>query len=316
MYSWHDTFHLGLIHSMAYPEAKSEAEIIDSVKKILTDEFFQALEVSALLGEKVLEKVAQMCEVAKVELLIAAGPLVLSQRLNLNAEEKEERKRALESIKRMIDQAYRVKAKTVVFLSGPYPQEGKERAKEILVNSLCGLCSYAQEKKEEYALGINLEIFDYSVDKKALIGSAPDAFQVALEVRKEYPNFGLTVDLSHQPLLFEDPFYTLSLLSPFVNHVHLGNAVLQKNHPAYGDLHPRFGIPGGYNDTEEVVYFLRSLSHIGYFEKEVITERPVLSFEVKPLPGEDPDLVVANAKRTFLSAWNRIFPLPKIEWRQ
>jgi len=29
----------------------------------------------------------------------------------------------------------------------------------------------------------------------------------------------------------------------------------------------------------------------------------ILSFEVKPQAGEDADLVVANAKRTLLSAW-------------
>lgn len=33
MYPWHDTFHMGLIHFMAYPNAKSEEEILSTVKK-------------------------------------------------------------------------------------------------------------------------------------------------------------------------------------------------------------------------------------------------------------------------------------------
>jgi sugar phosphate isomerase/epimerase len=147
------------------------------------------------------------------------------------------------------------------------------------------------------------------VDKRALIGPAPFAFEVASLVRAECPNFGLTIDLSHEPLLFEDPACTLTLLAPFVNHVHIGNAVLAQGHPACGDTHPRFGLKEGCNDVQEVAEFLRALFRIGYFEKATFTERPVISFEVRPLPGESPRLVVANAKRTFLSAWNRLFPM-------
>ncbi|HBT39337.1 MAG TPA: xylose isomerase, partial [Pseudothermotoga sp.] len=68
MYPWHDTFHMGLIHFMAYPNARSEEEILATVKKVLVDEFFQAIEVSALIDENVLKKIAKMCEVARVEL--------------------------------------------------------------------------------------------------------------------------------------------------------------------------------------------------------------------------------------------------------
>lgn len=309
MYPWHDTFHMGLIHFMAYPQATTRDEILQTVTEILTDEFFQAIEVSALLDAEILKEIGERCEVARVELLLAAQPLVLSQKLNLNSFVKEERERALGKLREAIDKAYLSGARALAFLSGKKPEKGKEReAKELLIESLIALCRYAEERAESagYLLGVHLEVFDYAVDKEALIGPAPFAFEVASCVRAECPNFGLTVDLSHEPLLFEDPSYTLTLLAPFVNHVHLGNAVLERGHPAYGDLHPRFGIPGGCNDIEEVAGFLRVLFRIGYFEKKVATERPVISFEVKPLPHEDSRLVIANAKRTFLAAWNRI----------
>lgn len=60
---------------------------------------------------------------------------------------------------------------------------------------------------------------------------------------------------------------------------------------------------------EKDCHFLKSLLKVGYFERKVATEEPVISFEVKPLADEDPELVVANAKRTFLAAWNTIFPI-------
>jgi sugar phosphate isomerase/epimerase len=315
MYSWHDTLHMGIVHCMAYPQAQDREEIKRTVKAILTDTFFQAVEVSALLERDVLKEIGRMCEVARVECLIAAQPLVLSGGLNLNALQGEERQKALSALKEAIDKAYIARAKILGLLSGKRPEKDEEeKARNILVDSLLELCQYAKERAKDYGytLHLNLEVFDYAIDKKALIGPATFAFDVASRVKAMCRNFGLTIDLSHEPLLFEEPSYALSLLAPFVTHVHIGNAVLEAGHPAYGDLHPRFGIPGGLNDVGEVVAFLKALVRSGFFEKETATEKPVISFEVKPLPGEDPDLVVANAKRTFLVAWNRLFPM---SWR-
>ncbi len=314
MYPWHDTFHIGIVHCMAYPQAQDEEEVLRTIKNILADEFFQAIEVSALLEEALLQEIGIRCKVASVECILAAQPLVLSQKLNLNSLQEDERERALEALREAIDKAYSAKARILGFLSGKRPEkEQEEEAKEILVDSLVHLCKYAQKKTREhgYLLHLNLEVFDYAIDKKALIGPASYAFEVASRVRAECPNFGLTIDLSHEPLLFQDPSRVLLLLSPFVTHVHIGNAVLEEGHPAYGDQHPRFGLPGSINDIEEVAAFLRALFRTGFFEQKIPTEKPVISFEVKPLPGEDPDFVVANAKRTFLSAWNRTFPLPR-----
>lgn len=315
LYPWHDTFHMGLVHCMAYPQATSRDEVLQTVTEVLTDDFFQAIEVNALLDPELLREVGRLCEIARVELLLAAQPLVLSQKLNLSDFSKDERKKAVEKLKEAIDRAYLCGAKVIAFPSGKRPERGKEEeAKALLVESLIDLCRYAENRAESagYLLGVNLEVFDYALDKEALVGPAPFAFEVASCVRVECQNFGLTVDLSHIPLLFEDASYTLTLLAPFVNHVHIGNAVLKKEHPAYGDLHPRFGIEGGCNDVDEVADFLRALFRIGYFERKGATERPVISFEVKPLPGEDPRLVVANAKRTFLVAWNRVCSLGRL----
>ena len=46
-----------------------------------------------------------------------------------------------------------------------------------------------------------------------------------------------------------------------------------------------------------------SLLSIGFLSKE---KRPIVSFEVKPFGDEDPDLVVANAKRVLNRAWDKV----------
>ena len=82
--------------------------------------------------------------------------------------------------------------------------------------------------------------------------------------------------------------------------MHMGNAVAaDSSHQGYGDQHPRFGYPGGSNDVAELAEFLQTLYDVGYLGGE---HRKAISFEVKPMPGEDPEAVIAGSKRTLNAA--------------
>jgi sugar phosphate isomerase/epimerase len=117
-------------------------------------------------------------------------------------------------------------------------------------------------------------------------------------------NFGLLVDLSHIPLLHETIEESVLPVMEYILHAHIGNAVVKDpSLPAYGDAHPRFGFPGSANDVDELAHFLRVLLDIGYLNAE---NPPIVSFEVKPFGDEDPDVVVANAKRTLNEAWAKL----------
>jgi len=123
----------------------------------------------------------------------------------------------------------------------------------------------------------------------------------------EYSNFGLTIDLSHQALLREKVDEMVLAAVDHLIHVHVGNCVpTERSHAAYGDRHPRFGCPGGVVGVEELKRFLEALIYGGYFRRNTPTTSPVVSFEVQPLAGERPELVIANAKRTLLQAWARL----------
>ena len=123
-------------------------------------------------------------------------------------------------------------------------------------------------------------------------------------MRRHYPNFGLMVDLSHLPLLKESADFALKTAKDYLAHIHIGNCILKdKNHPAYGDKHPPFGCTSGENDVEAVKLFLKALMEIEYIGEG---KQNVVSFEVKPLEGESPEVVVANAKRTLMEAWARL----------
>ena len=143
-------------------------------------------------------------------------------------------------------------------------------------------------------------MFDYDMDKAALIGPAPYAAQFAADMRMTHSNFGLLVDLSHFPTTYETSRFVVRTLRPYITHFHFGNAVVKKGCDGYGDLHPRFGYPNSANDTMELLDYLRVLKQEGFFD----AENPyVLSMEVTPRPGEDEGIVLANTKRVLNRAW-------------
>jgi sugar phosphate isomerase/epimerase len=294
---------VGLIHFMAYPETmKGEGPILETLQKIAEDDFFTAVEVSWIKDEKVRDKAKKLLEMSHLTVAYGAQPRLLINNLNLNSFNEKERKRAVREVKAGVDEAYEMGAKALAFLSGKDPGEGeRDQASKLLISSINEICEYAKSKG---SLRIALEIFDREIDKKCLIGPAKDARMVAEEVRKEFDNFGLLVDLSHLPLLNETPTQAIMPVKDYLVHAHIGNCLLKdKKHPAYGDQHPRFGIVGGKNDVEELKAFLKVLLDIGFLSAE---NPPIVSFEVKPLADESSEVVIANAKRVLREAWAKI----------
>lgn len=162
-------------------------------------------------------------------------------------------------------------------------------------------CAYAESKGDTR---LSLEVFDYDVDKKSLIGPAGLALRYAKEIRAEYDSFGLMVDRSYIPLIHETVEESLLPVKDYITHAHIGSCVVKRaDMPAYGDVHPRFGFPNGGNDVKEVVDYLRVLLQIGFLNKK---DRPIVSFEIKPFGDEEPDIVIANAKRTLNEAWAKV----------
>ena len=87
---------------------------------------------------------------------------------------------------------------------------------------------------------------------------------------------------------------------PYLKQMHMGNCVIQEGCANYGDKHPRFYFPNSEVGVEELTEYLRLLLDKGIINR---AKRPILSFEIKPFEDEDPDLVIANAKRVLDLAW-------------
>lgn len=295
---------VGLIHFMAYPEViKGEGPILETLEEIAKDDYFDVVEVTWIKDSGIREKAKEMLEVSGLEVKYGAQPRLLIPKLDINSLNEEEREKAIETVKEGIDEAIEIGATGLALLSGKDPGINKRnKAKEALIDSLKQICKYADLKEEGFPIA--LEIFDRDIDKRCLIGPVEEAKEVAIKVKEECDNFGLLHDLSHLPLLKETPEEALYPIKDYLTHIHIGNCVLKdKNHEAYGDQHPRFGIKGGENGVDEVVLFLKVLFDMGYLNEK---ERKVVSFEVKPLKDESSDIVITNAKRTLNKAWSKL----------
>ena len=293
---------VGIIHFMAFPSTmKGEGPIEDTVRVIAKDDYFDAIEVTWIKDPEARKNVKKIIETAHMAVAYGAQPRLLTTGMNINSLDDEERARAIRSMKEGIDEAYELGAKGFAFLSGKYREDKKEEAFEALVASTEELCEYARSKGD---LRVIHEVFDYAIDKKSLIGPALLAKRYAEAIRKKYDNFGLMVDLSHLPLIGETLEEAILPIKEYLVHAHMGNCVVKdKDMPAYGDAHPRFGFPGGENDVDELAAYLKILLDIGFLNT---VNPPILSFEVKPYGDEEPELVIANAKRTLNAAWAKV----------
>jgi len=292
---------VGIVNFMAFPDTiKGEGAIIDATRAICRDDYFDVIEVTWIKDAEVRKQVKKMVDTAGLTLCYGAQPRMLTTQSNINDLDDAKRKAALDSLKAGIDEAYELGAKGYAFLSGKYEDATKEKSYEALKDSTIQLCEYAKSKGD---MPVLLEVFDYDFDKKSIIGPAPLARKFADEIKTKCHNFGLMVDLSHIVQIHETLRENLLPIAPYIRHAHIANAVMKAGAEAVGDMHPRFGFANSEIAVEEVMEFLSILMEIGYLNTK---NPPVVSFEVKPWGDEEPELVIANAKRVLNEAWARL----------
>lgn len=287
-------FQIGTIQWMSHPPVNYP--LLESVKSLACDPYFTALEVTKVADDETRAAMKKILEQSHMKVCYGAQPRLLGSGLNTNDINEEGRKKAEATLIEAIDEAEYLGAKGIAFLAGKWEIETKNQAYSQLLKTTRNLCDYAAKKD----MMIEIEVFDYDMDKAALIGPAPYAAQFAADMRITHNNFGLLVDLSHFPTTYETSKFVIQTLRPYITHFHIGNAVVEKGCEAYGDQHPRFGFPNSSNDVEELVDFFTVLKEEGFFN----AKNPyVLSLEVKPWGDEDGDIILANTKRVIDRAW-------------
>ena len=252
---------------------------------------------------------AELLDYSGMRVVFAGGPPYAMQQIALSALEEGERRKSLDKAKRLVDDAYLLGAELHLITAGPdVAPEDRGRAKEYLAESMVALSEYTRSLALERAVTLSLEPTDRDVHRNGLLGPTAESVEVLREVQRRGGHVWLTLDQSHLAQLGEVAEESVALAQPFHVHMHVANCLLgDRDSPIYGDEHPRFGVPGGEHDVNDVTNLFESLWRHGFFDKPVpYGQRPIVSVEVKPQEHEDPEIVLANTKRVVESAWARV----------
>jgi sugar phosphate isomerase/epimerase len=300
---------LGVVQYVSFPGViEGSGPVLETIQRVLTDEFFSAIEITWIKDEEVKRRVADLLSYSGLRVVFAGGPPYAMERIHLSALDEGERRESLDKAKRLVDDAYLLGAELHLITAGPdVAPEKRGLAKSYLIESMVALSEYARSLASERALVLSLEPTDRDVHRNGLLGPTAESVEVLREVRQSGGDVWLTLDQSHLAQLGEVAEESIVLAQDFHVHMHLANCLLgDRNSPLYGDEHPRFGVAGGEHDTRDVIALLETLWRNGFFEKPIpYGERPIVSVEVKPREHEDQEIVLANTKRVVENAWTR-----------
>lgn len=303
---------LGIIHFMAFPQvSRGEGPVLDTLRILADDPDFRLLEVTHIEDAGVRREASALLKASGKRVAFGGQPCLLTRKLNLNDADPAGRQAAVDVLKHAVDEATEIGAEAMAFLSGKDPGPADRGAAYLLLaDSIRQVCGHASAVNPD--LKILLETFDrVPFGKNALVGPTVEAVPFVAALKAQYPQFGMLLDLSHQPLLGETAEQMLVPAQDLIAHIHIGNAVMRDpTHPAYGDEHPQFGIEAGENGVGELADFLQVLSNIGYLNSE---NPGAVSFEVKPMPGQQSVDVITNAKDTLNAAWAQLgWPMERV----
>jgi DhnA family fructose-bisphosphate aldolase class Ia/sugar phosphate isomerase/epimerase len=298
-----------LVFYMAYPGPGNldgaSRSLIDSkyllaaLEVVLDDDSFEILELTSLKSKKLRRQVAEAVRGNGKRIAFHCEPVQwvneenLIDPADLSCPSEVHRRRAVDRILRLFDEAAGYGADQVFVASGgnpasgqPYDQQSaliQERALVALTMSLRTLAGEARSRKLKLAVSLcDAGSPEPGLYRHALIGPASRALALLEPLAADgIDNVGVAIDLGRLSLNGEGP-EVVAGLAPYLDWVHISNCV-----PALGDVHPRFHAPGSRIGPEQLAEFLRALAEINYAGP--------LGIAVRPSGGEVSERVVRVA---------------------
>lgn len=210
--------------------------------------------------------------------------------------EDEHRRYSLDVYKDELQRAKLCGAKKIIANSGPNNVEYRDQCKDYLVEFYVELCKRAEP------IIVLIEPTDWDTSKRKLIGSSREAVEICQRVRDAgYANMASMVDMCHVPLMHETITQAVFDTGDYLEHVHMGNCVLDKASPHYGDKHPGIGIQGGLFGAGDIAQLFELLLSNGYFSSK---NKGSASIEMHRLPNQTPETSFEKYYTAVCQAWD------------
>lgn len=127
----------------------------ESLLAIARDDFFDAVEIKGYGNAEANEAARKILAQSHLKVCYGAQPRLLGPKLNPNAVDEEERKKAEATLMEAVDEAQFLGAGGIAFLAGKWEQETKDIAYAQLLKTTHNVCDYAAAKN----MNVELEVF-------------------------------------------------------------------------------------------------------------------------------------------------------------
>ena len=212
------------------------------------------------------------------------GILQTEGQYNPCSNDKRIRQRALEYAKMHIN--FAAESESPFFIVTGAPDKGDAYRTELLKyykEFFLQLSEYCKQ----YRMDILIEPIERHRFKKLILGPTKECALFIMEMQRcGADNAHMMLDIAHLPLMEEDMEQAVKNSIPAgLEHIHMGDAVLDPTNAYYGHTHPPVGIQKGIFDIEDIEEQIRILFKYEYISKNTKTKRANISLEVRPYPG-------------------------------
>jgi sugar phosphate isomerase/epimerase len=220
--------------------------------------------------------------------------------LNLSALDEKLRRQSCALVRDLLADAVELGAGTVGVISGARPAEPDRRAEALgrLAASLAEIGTAARERN----LQVLIEPLDFEADKRATLGTAGEGTALCTTLRSRGIPVSLCLDTAHLLLNGENVVASVASALPVLAEFHVCNAVLDRDHPLFGDRHLPFGAPGVV-DAELVAEWFRGLRQVGFLQEQ--QPRRLLCEVLKPAAQPSLD-VVKDGLHLLYEGWSTL----------
>jgi len=293
--SFRDYMRLGVNHHLLYADViKDSAEHLRTLENVLSDPRQDIIDMWYPwdIKEECLKAIRNSGKTIYYNMGNRSG----QQSLAPASMDGEHRRYTLDVYKDELERAKLCNAQKIITNSGPNDIENRDQCKDYLVEFYIELCKCAE------SIIVMIEPTDWNASKRKLIGSSKEAVEICRRVRDAgCENMASMIDMCHVPLMHETIAQAVCDTGDYLEHIHLGNCVLDKASPIYGDKHPGIEIEGGVYGVSDITELFGLCLSNGYFDTK---NRGSASIEMRHLPNKSSEDSFDKYYDAVCQAWD------------
>lgn len=268
------------------PFFEDEPRMLKVIKRLVEMNYYKGIELGVFFDEANRRAVRKIVEEDDLFLTIYATPYLKGKGMSLCDLNRQKRRLAVNYLIDLLKLAAQMGCRNFGIPSGDDPGEAlREDAKAVLKEAIIEVAQVAAG----YGMNLTLEPLDRYVHKKQLIGPMEETMAWFKDVHEKAPNTYIHWDSAHEALGGIDLIESLNYAKGYISSFHLCNAILDKTHPCFGDLHMDVGQGPDFETegflTPEVGGEI--LKELASFPKAKGIEDTYVSVEVLSHPGDD-----------------------------